>query len=78
MRKLAGEYLNLNDENGGKAGFTPALRLRLKARQSGKGESLTLLANNLTRRIQPGRDHVVGEFFICEEDNFGADHITIR
>jgi hypothetical protein len=44
VRKLAGECLNLNDETGGKAGFTPASRLRLKARQSGKGESLTPLA----------------------------------
>ena len=63
---------------GGKAGLTPASRLRLKARQSGKGESLTPLADNLTRHIQPGRDHVVGESFICKEDDFGADHITIR
>jgi hypothetical protein len=63
---------------GGKAGLTPASRLRLKAGQSGKSESLTPLADNLTRRIQPGRDHVIGESFIREEDDFGADHITIR
>ena len=62
---------------GGKAGLTPASRLRLKTRQSGKGESLTPLANNLTRRIQPRGDHVIGESFICEEDDFGADHITV-
>ena len=78
VRKLAGECLNLNDEIGGKTGLTPASRLRLKARQSGKGESLTPLADNLTRRIQSGCDHVIGEALICEEDDFGADHITIR
>ena len=50
----------------------------LKAAQSGKDESLTPFADNLTRRIQPGRDHVIGEAFISEEDDFGADHITIR
>jgi hypothetical protein len=50
VRKLAGECLNLNDETGGKAGLTPASRLRLKTRQSGKGASLTPLADNLTRR----------------------------
>ena len=78
IRKLAGECLYLNDETGGKAGLTPASRLRLKTRQSGKGESLTPLADNLTRRIQPRADHVIGESFICEEDDFGADYITIR
>ena len=79
MRKLAGECLNLNDETGGgKAGLTPSSRLRLKARQSGNGESLTPFADNLTRRIQPRSDHVIGQSFICEKDDFGADHITIR
>jgi hypothetical protein len=75
MRKLAGECPNLNDKTGGKSG-PPASRLRLKARQSGNGESLTPLANNLTRRIQPGRDHVIGKSFIREEDDFGADQIN--
>ncbi len=43
VRELASECLNLNDETGGKAGFTPTSRLLLKARQSGNGESLTPL-----------------------------------
>jgi hypothetical protein len=67
VSKLAGECLNLNDETGGKAGLTPASRLRPKARQSGKGELLTPIADNLTRRTQQGRDHVIGESFICWE-----------
>ena len=78
IRKLAGDCLYLNDEAGGKAGLTPASRLRLKTMQSGKGKSLTPLTDNLTRRIQPQGDHVIGESFICEEDDFGPDHITIR
>ena len=51
----------------------------LREKETGISDgSLTPLANNLTRRIQPGRDHVIGESFLCEEDDFGADHITIR
>lgn len=49
MRQLAGQCLNLNDENGGKAGFTPGSTLRLKARQSGQSESLAPLADDLMR-----------------------------
>jgi hypothetical protein len=63
---------------GGKTGFTPTSRLCLKARQSGNGESLTPLADYLTGRIKSGGDHVIGESFIGEQDDFGADHITIR
>jgi hypothetical protein len=34
--------------------------------------------NSHGRRIQSGCDHVIGEAFICEEDNFGADNLTVR
>jgi hypothetical protein len=63
---------------GGKAGFTPASRLRLKARQSGQSESLAPLADDLTGRVQSGSDDVVGQAFIGEKNDFGPDHITIR
>ena len=78
MREFTGKSLNLDGETGGKAGFTPASRLRVKARQSGKSESLAPLADDLARRVQPGSDDIVGEAFIGEENDFGTDHITIR
>jgi len=63
---------------GGKAGFTPASRLRLKARQSGQSESLTPLADDLTGRVEPGGDDIVAQSLIGEENDFGPDHIAIR
>jgi hypothetical protein len=63
---------------GGKAGFTPAARLSLQARQSGQGKSLAPLADDLARRIEFGRDEVVRQTFIGKKDDLGADHITIR
>jgi hypothetical protein len=68
----------LDDEAWGKAGFTPAARLRLQVRQSGKGKSLAPLADDLARRIEPGRDEVVGQAFIGKKNDLGANHITIR
>jgi hypothetical protein len=64
MRKFAGQSLNLNDEAGGKAGFTPASRLRLKARESSQSESLTPLADDLPGRVQPSGDDIVGQALI--------------
>jgi hypothetical protein len=75
--KLTSQGLNLNDE-GRKAGFTPAPRLRLKARQSSKGEPFAPFADNLTRRIQSGSDDIIGQAFVCEEDNFGSNHVAVR
>lgn len=63
---------------GGKAGFTPASRLRLKAWHAGKSESLAPLTDDLTRRIQTSRDDFVGQSLICQKDDLGAYHITIR
>ncbi len=77
-RKLTSQGLNLNDEAGGKAGFTPAPRLRLKSRQSSKSESFAPFANNLTRRFQSRSDDIIGQALICEEDDFGSNHIAIR
>ena len=63
---------------GGKAGFTPAAGLGFKARHAGKRKSLPPLADDLTRRIQARRDDVIGQSFIREKNDFGADHIAIR
>ena len=63
---------------GGKAGLTPAARLSLQARQSGQRKPLAPLADDLARRIEFGRDEVVGQTFIGKKDDLGADHIAIR
>src|SRR6266852_3866567 len=63
---------------GGKAGGTPAPRLRLQARKSREGESLAPLADNLARRVQASSDNVVGETLRREQYDLRSDHITIR
>src|SRR6266478_2000017 len=60
------------------AGLTPASRLSLQAGHSGESKSLTPLADDLTRRVQLGCDDVVGQAFIGEKDDLGANHIAIR
>jgi hypothetical protein len=47
--------------------------LSLQARQSGQGRSLAPLANDLARRIEFGRDLVVGQTFIGKQDDLGTD-----
>ena len=78
MRKLASKRLNLDDEAGGKAGFTPAARLSFQAREPRKRKSLAPLADDLARRIEFGRDEVIRQTLIGKQDDLGADHITIR
>ena len=77
MRKLASQCLTLEDEAEGKSGLRPS-RLRLKARQSSESESLTPLANDLPGRVQSSGDDIVGPAFICQENDLGSNHITIR
>ena len=77
-RKLTSQSLNLNNEAGGKAGFTPASGLRLKARQSSKSESFPPFADNLARCVQSRSNDVVREAFSREEDDLGPNHIAIR
>ena len=62
---------------GGKAGFTPAPRLRLQAGESRKSKSLAPLADDLARRIELGGDDVVGKTFIGKKNDLGADHVAI-
>ena len=59
LRKLASQCLNLNGETGGKSGPYARLEVILEARQSGKREALTPLADDLARRVQPGRNHIM-------------------
>ncbi len=78
MWEFTWERLNLDDDAGGKAGGTPAPRLRLQVRKSREGESLAPLADNLARRIQASSDNVVAETLRREQYDLRSDHITIR
>jgi len=75
MWEFTWERLNLDHDAQGKAGGTPAPRLRLQVRKSREGESRAPLADQLARRIQARSDNVVGETlrreqydlrFVCE------------
>jgi hypothetical protein len=63
---------------GGKAGFTPASRLFLKAGDAFFKEAVAPLADDLARRIEPGRDDIVAEPLGGEQDDFRADNVSIR
>jgi hypothetical protein len=56
----------------------PAASFRLKTWQASQGESFTPLAYDLPGRIQPGCDDIIGQTFIGEQDNLGADNVTVR
>lgn len=63
---------------GGKAGWTPAARLLVEAREAVLEEAMAPLTDDLSWRVQPRADLVVAETGGREEDNLGADDITIR
>jgi len=63
---------------GGKAGCPPATWLLLEASQALVEEALAPLADNLARAVQAGRDDVVGQPLGGEQDQLGADDVSIR
>jgi hypothetical protein len=63
---------------GGKAGWTPAARLLLKAREAVLEEAMPPLADDLAGRVQPGANLVVAETNGREQHNLGANNIPIR
>jgi hypothetical protein len=63
---------------GGKAGWTPAARLLIEAREAVLEEAMAPFADNLPWRIQPHADLVVAETGGGEEHDLGADDVTIR
>jgi hypothetical protein len=52
--------------------------LFLETGQPRQGETLAPLADDLARGIQTRGDDFIGEAVCGEEDDFGADHISIR
>jgi hypothetical protein len=63
---------------GGKAGWTPAARLLVEAREAVLEEAMAPFADDLSRGVQARANLVVPETGGREEHNPGADHITIR
>ena len=63
---------------GGKAGCAPASRLFLKAGQAFFEEAVAPLADDLARRIESGGDEIVAEPVGGEQDDLGADDVSIR
>jgi hypothetical protein len=63
---------------GGKAGWTPATRLLIEAREAVLKEPMAPFTDDLPWRVQSCADLVVAEAGRREEDDFGADDITIR
>jgi hypothetical protein len=63
---------------GGKAGWPPASRLLIEAGEALVEEAVAPLADNLSRRIQAGRDDIVGEPSGCQQDELRADDVAIR
>jgi hypothetical protein len=63
---------------GGKAGWTPAARLLVEAREAVATKAMSPLADDLARRVQASTDLVVAEACRGEEHNLGTDDITIR
>jgi hypothetical protein len=63
---------------GGKAGWAPAARLLIEAREAVLEETMPPFTNDLAGRIQPGADLVIAEAGGGEEHDLGTDDITIR
>jgi hypothetical protein len=63
---------------GGKAGRAPASRLFFEAGQPLFEEPVAPLADDLARRIQPRGDGAIAQPFRSEQDDLGADDVSIR
>jgi hypothetical protein len=63
---------------GGKAGWTPAARLLVEAREAVAEKAMAPLTDDLPRGIQPCADRIVAEPRGREEDDLGSDNVSIR
>jgi hypothetical protein len=63
---------------GGKAGWTPAARLLVEAREAVLEEAMAPLTDDLSWRVQPSADLVVAQAGCRQKHDLGADDITIR
>jgi hypothetical protein len=63
---------------GGKAGWPPASRLLIEAREALVEETVAPFADNLPRGIQARRDDIVGQSLGGQQDELRADDVSIR
>jgi hypothetical protein len=72
------QAIRFTSTTGGKAGWTPAARFLVEAREAVEVEALAPLADDLARRVQAGPDLVVAEAGRGGQDDLGAHDVTIR
>ena len=63
---------------GGKAGCAPASKLLLKAGHAFFKEAVAPFADDLPRHIEPRGNNVVAHAFSGQQDDLGADDVSIR
>ena len=63
---------------GGKAGCAPASKLLLKAGHAFFKEAVAPFADDLARQIEPRGNHVVAQALSGQQDDLGADDVSIR
>jgi len=63
---------------GGKAGWAPAARLLVEAREAVFEEAMAPLTDDLPWGVQPRADFVVAKPTSGQEHDLGADHVSIR
>ena len=63
---------------GGEAGWAPAAGLFVQPGEAFEEEPVPPLADDLPRRIEAGGDDVVPDVLGGEQDDLGANHVTIR
>jgi hypothetical protein len=62
---------------GGKARRSPAARVFFEPGQALKMKTATPFAEDLTRRVEPCRDRVIGHSFTRQQHDLGANHIPV-
>src|SRR6478736_10279889 len=62
---------------GGKARRSPAARVFFEPGQALKMKTATPFADDLTRRVEPCRDRVIGHSFTRQQHDLGANHIPV-
>jgi hypothetical protein len=63
---------------GGKAGCAPASKLLLKAGHAFFKEAVAPFADDLARHIEPRGNNVVAQTLCGEQDDLGADDVSIQ
>ena len=76
--QLAREPLNVDDDAGGKAGCAPASKFLLEAGHAFFKEAVAPFADDLAWHIEPRGNNVVAQALSGQQDDLGADDVSIR